>query len=170
MQQPSYIVVDNIQVHSLVTQSDEPSLPTVASDELSIFKYATPTENDNANANANPNRDNNSVPASSIMADKMNQMAEKNLLNDDERLAQEAARVDLFHSADDDEVSDEEEEEEEDDEGDDDDAATDDAAATLPPPPKDYRYQKHRGIASFTLIGRIEVDAVETIQVEVSAK
>ena len=169
MQQPSYIVVDNIQVHSLVTQSDEPSLPTVASDELSIFKYATPTENDNANANANPNRDNNSVPASSIMADKMNQMAEKNLLNDDERLAQEAARVDLFHSADDDEVSDEEEEEE-DDEGDDDDAATDDAAATLPPPPKDYRYQKHRGIASFTLIGRIEVDAVETIQVEVSAK
>lgn len=167
MQQPSYIVVDNIQVHSLVTQSDEPSLPTVASDELSIFKYATPTENDNANANAN--RDNNSVPASSIMADKMNQMAENDLLNDDERLAQEAARVDLFHSADDDEVSDEEEEEE-DDEGDDDDAATDDAAATLPPPPKDYRYQKHRGIASFTLIGRIEVDAVETIQVEVSAK
>ena len=167
MQQPSYIVVDNIQVHSLVSQSDEPSLPPVASDELSIFKYATPTENDNGNAN--PNRDNNSIPASSIMADKMNQMAEKDLLNDDERLAQKAARVDLFHSADDDEVSDEEEEEE-DDEGDDDDAATDDAAVALPPPPKDYRYQKHRGIASFTLIGRIEVDAVETIQVEVSAK
>ncbi len=154
MQQPSYIVVENIKVHSVVTQADEPNIPPVASEDLSIFKYAKPADYGNVNQN-----NDNSIPATSIIADKMNQMADKDLLNDDERLAQEAARVDLFHNADDDELSEEEEDD------DDDDEATDDTDETLPPPPKDYRYQKHRGIVSFTWNGRIEVDAVETIQV-----
>ena len=155
MQQPSYIVVDNIQVHSLVTQEAEEQEPTVAQEELSVLKYAKTVDVENQNSNDNQTQ--------SVIAENINSMANKKdvIDMDDEALEREAASVDMFKDVEDDEIW-------EDDDDEDDDAGDGDVVTPpppSPPPKKDYRYHKHRGIVSFTLTGRIEVDAIELIEV-----
>ena len=159
MHQPSYIVVDNIQVHSLVTQEEEEKEPqhsqvsSVAQEELSIFKYATIADDENSPKNT----------ASNVIAENMNHIPHTSNVLDDETLEKEAANVDLFKHVDDDVIW------EENDDNDDDEEDHDDAAVTTttppPPPKKDYRYHKHHGFVSFVLTGRIEIDHIERMEV-----
>ena len=174
MQQPSYIVVENIQIHSVVTQEEEdvhhhPQQPpnNTTREELSIFKYAKTVDVDSSNNN----------PVVSAIAENINTAAnndkKKYIIDDDAVLEKEAADVDLFKSVEDDEIWEKDAYESDDDDVEDvqnelrsdtGEYNTPPAAAPPPPPKKDYRYHKHRGIVSFTLVGRIEIDSVERIE------
>ena len=165
MHQPSYIVVDNIQVHSLVTQEEEEAkepqhspVSSTAQEELSIFKYATIADDENSPKNT----------ASNVIAENMNHIPHTSNVLDDETLEKEAANVDLFKHVDDDVIWEENDDNDDDDEEeeDHDDAAAVTATTTTPPPPKkDYRYHKHHGFVSFVLTGRIEIDHIERMEV-----